>query len=241
MSNLVRFDDKGIELVINTDNGEAFATQAGYARMSGISYPAIKKRVARLKGGDDFLLKTAEIQTPGGKQVVTLLSTKTILQWLVKDNPKLALAMGEAGATMYLHQLAGYKVSSNAIEPTTPLELAQSMLDALKKQEAELAKLNELAAVQKEINQETQERLEGLEAEQERLIYPGGRYYTAMGYANLKGVKLSLSDAIRIGKLASEFCRENQIEINRVADTKFGKINSYPESVLSELILEEVR
>ena len=163
MTSLVRFDSEGIELVINTDNGEAFATQAGYARMSGVSYPTVRKRVERLKSSDIFELKTAEIQTPNGLQVVTLLPTKIILQWLAKDNPELAIAMGEAGATMYLHQLAGYKVNSTAIEPVkpaSPLELAQSMLDALKKQETELAKLNELAAIQEEINQETQERLE---------------------------------------------------------------------------------
>lgn len=239
MTNLVRFDSEGIELVINTDNGEAFATQAGYARMSGLTRQTINKRV---QGCHLEEIKIAEIHTPGGLQRCNLISAKLILKWLVKDNPELAIAMGEAGATMYLHQLAGYKVSSDAIEPVkpaSPLELAQSMLDALKKQETELAKLNELAAIQEEINQETQERLDGIEAEQERLIYPGGRYYTAMGYANLKGIKLSLSEAIRIGKLASEFCRQNQIEINRVSDTKFGKINSYPESVLSELITEE--
>lgn len=36
MTNLARFENDGIELVIDTNTGEAFASQTGYARMSGL-------------------------------------------------------------------------------------------------------------------------------------------------------------------------------------------------------------
>ena len=73
MTNLTRFDQDGIELVIDTVTGAAYASQAGYARMSGVNYSTVKKRVERLKGGDSLTLETTEIQTIGGLQEVTLL------------------------------------------------------------------------------------------------------------------------------------------------------------------------
>ena len=114
---LTRFEQNGIELVINTETGEAFASLAGYSRMSGVDYSTLRKRVQRLKGGDNLELKTAEILTVKGLQAVTLVPANLIFKWAMGDNPDLAYSMGECGVTVYLHQLAGYKVSSTAIAP----------------------------------------------------------------------------------------------------------------------------
>lgn len=60
--------------------------------------------------------KTAEIDTGYGFKVVNLIAAKLCFKWAIKENPELAEAMGEAGATVYIHQLAGFKVSSTATE-----------------------------------------------------------------------------------------------------------------------------
>lgn len=124
MTNLTQFKtDEGIELIIDTQTGEAFASQAGYARMSGVSYPAIRKRVERLSNstGDIGEIKTAEIRTEQGIIAVTLLPARLVYKWSLSDNIELAEAMGTVGATVYLHRLAGYQVSSTAIAPeSTP-------------------------------------------------------------------------------------------------------------------------
>lgn len=122
MTSLTVFKNDGLEILIDTKTGESFATQAAYARMSGVSYPAVRKRVEREKGSDIFLLKTAEIITGKGLQTVTLIPADIVFDWLIEDNPSLAKAMGKAGATVYLHQIAGYKVESSAI--TTPSQTA---------------------------------------------------------------------------------------------------------------------
>lgn len=109
MSKLTRYDNNGIELVIDNETGEAFATQAGYARMSGLSKQAISKRC---QGVNQTELKSAEIPTTQGLRMVNLIPSKLVFKWAMKDNLDLALAMGEAGATVYMHQLAGYTVSS---------------------------------------------------------------------------------------------------------------------------------
>lgn len=126
MNNLTRFENDGIELMINTQTGEAFASQAGYARMSGVAYNTVRKRVERLKGSDSIVLETTEIQTAGGLQEVTLLPADLVYDWMCEDNLRLAKVMGKTGATVYIHQLAGFKISSTAmpvvVEPK-PLQL----------------------------------------------------------------------------------------------------------------------
>jgi hypothetical protein len=108
MSNLARFStESGIELVIDTVTGEAFATQSGYVRMSGVAKNTISMR---LKGFNLEELKTAQMETAGGLQGVQLIPANLIFKWLLKDNPDLAEEMGQAGATIYLYKLAGYKI-----------------------------------------------------------------------------------------------------------------------------------
>lgn len=120
MSDLIRYDNDGLELVINQNTGESFTTQAGYARMSGLSKQAISKRV--LQGVNQNEVKTAEILTSGGLQGVNLIPASLAFKWLMKDNPELAFKMGECGATVYFHQLAGYKVESN-LKEVQPIQL----------------------------------------------------------------------------------------------------------------------
>jgi hypothetical protein len=114
-TNLERFDRDGIELVINTCTGEAFATQKGYARMSGLRKPTISKRC--FQGIDQSSIKSAKIRTKKGVQKVNLIPAKLVFKWAIKDNPELAETMGEVGVTVYLHQLAGFKISLPTTEP----------------------------------------------------------------------------------------------------------------------------
>jgi hypothetical protein len=119
--NLERFDRNGIELVIDRKTGEAWATLGGYARMSGVAKNTLANRLSRgFKGVHKGSLKTCELQTPGGLQRVHLLPANTVFDWLVQDNTELARTMGAVGATVYMHQLAGFKIDSEAIAKPKP-------------------------------------------------------------------------------------------------------------------------
>jgi hypothetical protein len=119
MSNLQRYDVDGFELVIDTQTGESFATTSGYARMVGKDKSTISRRLQGVEQGE---LKTAELLTPGGLQGVALIPESLIVQWVVKDSPELATKMLRAGVRVFLHHLAGFKVTSEATQvvPTLP-------------------------------------------------------------------------------------------------------------------------
>ena len=118
---LQRFDKDGIELIIDTQTGESFASQAGYARMSGVDYSVIRKRVERL-GVTFEPLKQSQIETVAGFRLVTLIPEDLICQWLIKDSPELALKVMQLGVRLFLHTLAGFRVKSEAIAEVRQLE-----------------------------------------------------------------------------------------------------------------------
>jgi hypothetical protein len=112
---LTVFKQDGIELAINTQTGEAFATVSGYARMSGKDKSVISRRLGTVaKEG----IKNAEIQTVQGLRTVALIPETLISQWIVKDSPGLATQMLNAGCRLYLYQIAGYKIKVEDAAPT---------------------------------------------------------------------------------------------------------------------------
>ena len=128
MANLARYDKDGIELIIDTQTGESFASQSGYARMAGVSKQAISNRY---NGTDnEAKRKTAEIQTPQGMRTVNLVTEDLIAEWLPKDNPAMATQLIKLGVRVFMHKLAGYEVSSTAVAHKIPQTYAEALLEA---------------------------------------------------------------------------------------------------------------
>lgn len=123
VSNLQLFNNEGLELIINSETGESFSTVSGYARMSGKARSTLTERLSKLP------VITTEVNTGGGVQGVRLISEDLMVEWLPKDNPEMATKMMKAGIRVFLHTLAGYNVSSNAVQK---FKTPQTYLEALK-------------------------------------------------------------------------------------------------------------
>jgi hypothetical protein len=127
MTTLVPFNNnEGLEIVIDTNNGETFASISAVARMTDKPSKTIHKYVnGGLKGVTQMTLKTAEIQTPGGLQGVTLLNEDQMLEVICKYNPELLMKFAQVTLRMYLHQEAGYKHGQRSVG------LTQQLLDEI--------------------------------------------------------------------------------------------------------------
>ncbi len=126
MSNLVNYNKDGLELVIDTQTGETFASASAIARMVSTGDKTIQAtQIIRYgetlkKALTETDTKIAEIVTNTGLKTVTLYNERAIREFAKKYNPDLLDKFAEAGIRVFLHQLAGYEVKSTAIEQQTP-------------------------------------------------------------------------------------------------------------------------
>ncbi len=125
-SNYVRFDSEGLELIVDTSTGKAYASISATARMLETNKGTISDAIA--KGVGDCTVVNAEIQTAGGLQGVRLVPAFVVYKLAQKYHPLLADRMGEAGANVYMLGLAGYKVAIES--PKVPQTYAEALLEA---------------------------------------------------------------------------------------------------------------
>lgn len=232
----------GVELLIDTVTGEAFSSISAYARMSGLSKQAISQR---LKGVNQTELKMTEIETPGGLQGVKLLTEDLISEWLPKDNPVLTKQLLKFGTRGFLHEMAGFKVSSSAVVSTPPasnLEIAKCMIAELEKHEARLSAIElENIELKKQLFEQKHEveaiamETEANTCELERFKNGHGFFFSIAGWCANQGLKKSLGWMNSQGKKATALCRLKGITPEKVNDPRWGKVNTYPDSVLMEL------
>ena len=245
MSTLTRFDQDGLELVIDTTTGESFATISGYARMAGVTKQAVSKRYQGVNESDR---KIAEINTAGGIQGVNLINESLFRKWIIKDNPELAEKIMVAGVRVYLHSVAGYKVTSTAVEqqPKSTADMLIMFAQAFKEHEERLKNIEEENRLVKEKLSEQSHLIEAVAmeseantAELERFRNGHGFYYSIAGYCHNLNIKKSLPWMNAQGRKASALCKQRGIVPQKVTDPRWGSVNTYPDTVLEELIWQE--
>jgi phage regulator Rha-like protein len=117
--------------------------------------------------------------------------------------------------------------------PMSPAEVlihqGQMML-ALERKQAE----QEEAQRQLEMRQEsTERRLDQIET--------AADHFTIIGwhrYAKLEG-SLPIAEAAKMGRVATKFCKDHEIEMGEVPDPRFGVVKTYPKWVLEDIFARE--
>lgn len=62
-------------------------------------------------------------------------------------------------------------------------------------------------------------------------------HFTIIAYANMKGIKAKSYNSSVMGRKATKICKERNLTIGKVVDSKYGLINTYPEEVLDEIFM----
>jgi hypothetical protein len=96
----------------------------------------------------------------------------------------------------------------------------------------EALEANHLAAPEM-INLE--QRTATLEAKVETISSSSG-YYTIKAWARLNRLLMPNPRAKAIGKSCAQLCRERSLEIGKARDEAFGEVNTYPESIIAEVV-----
>lgn len=97
-----------------------------------------------------------------------------------------------------------------------------------------LVRFDALEQAQKRQEAETQRLLEHVQHLEDR-IDTDTRYFTIVGWYNLRKESICKPDAAAAGKKASALSRQRGIAIGKVFDAQHGEINSYHRDVLTDL------
>ena len=62
---------------------------------------------------------------------------------------------------------------------------------------------------------------------------------TVIAYANMKGIRPEDYNSSVVGRKATKLCKERNVLIGKVVDSRYGLINTYPEEILDEMFLSE--
>ena len=113
--------------------------------------------------------------------------------------------------------------------PEQLLMNAQWMVEAenrINNVENEVAETREnIGVMQKEISR--------IEHNERRTIT--SNHLTVIAYANMKGINPGTYNSSAIGRKATKLCRDRELLIGTVVDSRYGYINTYPIEVLDEI------
>lgn len=124
-----------------------------------------------------------------------------------------------------------YELQAKVFDRMTALEYAVDPLSSLPAdQRALVALMLDNASIKQQLTAQA-DSIKRIEAKQSA-IENGASFFTVIGYGVHRGISFGLTDAAALGRAAGKLSREAGIAIDKVKDPRFGKVNSYHESML---------
>ena len=129
--------------------------------------------------------------------------------------------------------IAGYSAKYRLAIIDRWQELEKKELRVMSPMEMVIASAQAIMRIEQE-QAEHAKRLDAIEAKQSE-ANAGTGFYSVLGYANLKGKKLTTLEAARIGKLATKASEKVGIQMGKVPDARYGSVKTYFEDILNEV------
>lgn len=141
------------------------------------------------------------------------------------------------------HYFAVKARQAEVSQQLSPAELliaqGQAMLAIEKEQsrlQAKQAELEAKLALEAQRTAELEQLVHQHNGEIDRIFNPNGHYFSVMGYARNKGLKMPKELAQAIGKKCAKYCRDNDILVSKLTDPRWGTVGSYPEDVIANFV-----
>lgn len=171
----------------------------------------IKDRIKKygLVENQDYVRFDENVKTTGGRLIEYALSLDCAKE--------LAMVEGNAkGKQARQYFIECEKQLKQSIQPMSQLEILQQSVQMLVEQDKRISSVeNEVKLIKAQTTTQTD-------------------YFTVAGYGTLKGMKVPLQFAVKVGNYASRKCRQLGIMMGECPDPRFGKVRTYPSSVLDE-------
>ena len=192
---------------------------------------ALKKLNAHFEEGIDFLTRGLKSSTGGRPSDLILLSVDCL--------KSLGMMAGtEKGKEIRKYFIECERITKAAIiqQPQSTADMLLMFAQAFKEHE------QRLIAIEQE-SQEIKNQLEAVDmettantAELERFRNGHGFWFSIAGWCSNQGIKKPVQWMNSQGRKAAALCRAKGLQPVKINDPRFGSVNTYPDSVLSELI-----
>lgn len=110
------------------------------------------------------------------------------------------------------------EIEKRATKPLSELEILAKSVSILQAQEKRISDVEQKVAL----------------IEAKSVTRPN--YFTIVGFCTLRKIQCGLKLASSLGRKASQICKMRGIEMEEIPDPRFGKVKTYPESILNEVI-----
>lgn len=184
-----------------------------------------------------------KVGTPSGTQDSRIFSERGVLKIMRYSKTELADSVMEEVIDVFL---AARKKSSSCStidarmkkHENHPLVIMSRKMDEMKQQHDEIIiAFVEIEERQNIIEQEQKKQANQITDVRVKMdaVLSQSNYYSVLGFANLVGVKIDLTGASNIGKLATKLSNDSGTPISSVADPRFGKVNAYHRDILDSI------
>lgn len=133
------------------------------------------------------------------------------------------LARTEQGEKIRNYFIEAEKTLSVIKQGVRQLSLSEILLQAIQIQVEHEKKLNLI-----------EDRVNHIEAQTNTMP----DYFTIIGYATMKRIKISLNTAATIGKKAASLCKKAGVSMGDLPDPRFGRVHTYPTEILDFVFSE---
>ncbi|NEP61453.1 MAG: hypothetical protein F6K31_31630 [Symploca sp. SIO2G7] len=244
--------EDGIEIVINTQTGEAFCTINGYSRMSGKAKSSIHDRLKTVQGNE---CNNAEIPTIKGMREVSLIPLDLALSFLAIDKPSCVKNVIEIVefVTQKRPELPSFALKTKkqykSPEKQVQKRLAQSLRGKIEVQcksgsidvltDTQIIEVKKCKDWKHAIGQVLVYQLEYPDRQSRIHLYETcSNEFQSMviSFASQLNVVVTFESEMKSqGRKASALCRQKGISPQKVNDPRFGVVGTYPDSILDEL------
>jgi len=109
------------------------------------------------------------------------------------------------------------KAAKNAVKNISTLDFLEISLKQMREQQNQISEIKEDLLELKAATQTSPD------------------FFTIAGYGTYIGVPVNLTMAASLGRRAAKLCKDNNYEMGTIPDPRFGKVHTYPRSVLKQV------